>query len=79
MTIEQLVALNARTGDAMFAIVTMRAHVEPTPGSWRVIAVAQEGSPPVAIEARDSSLPALIDAIEELHRRWTAAMKRSPS
>ncbi len=72
----ELVALKCVAADALWAIVTMRAHVEPVPGAWRVIAVVSDQVPPIAIEAEDGSLKALIAAIEELHRRWSLAMKR---
>lgn len=76
MTMAELVALNGVAADALWAIVTMRAHIEPVPGAWRAIAVVSDQGPPIAVEAKDGSLKALIAAVEELHRRWSLAMKR---
>lgn len=59
-------------------LADMRAHVEPLPSGWRVIAIVHADLPPVIVDTDDTSLDGLSRALSETWDR-VRRMRRMPS
>lgn len=69
MTDRDIDTVVRRAAETCVAIIRMRAHVEPLPGRWRVIAMLPGGHT-VFGESDRSDISGLYDAVLECEYRW---------